>query len=153
MKDFRFWILVTATSIFSLKVSAQAKQDDCTVQLEGLKKINQWTLVYENAITENVPGKVNVHPVTCKLHNIDIAANVYTPPNYDPSKKYAAIVVAHPNGGIKEQVAGSYAQQLAELGYITIAADASYQGASGGFPRNVDRPSNRIEDGYRFKLK
>ena len=24
---------------------------------------NPWGLVYENAITENVPGKVNIHPV------------------------------------------------------------------------------------------
>jgi fermentation-respiration switch protein FrsA (DUF1100 family) len=54
--------------------------------------------------------------------------------------------VAHPNGGVKEQVAGLYAQRLAELGYIAIAADASYQGASGGQPRNVDKPANRIED-------
>jgi fermentation-respiration switch protein FrsA (DUF1100 family) len=54
--------------------------------------------------------------------------------------------VAHPNGGVKEQVAGLYAQRLAESGYIAIAADASYQGASGGQPRNVDKPGNRIED-------
>jgi len=39
-----------------------------------------------------------------------------------------------------------YAQRLAEHGYITVTADAAYQGASGGVPRNVDKPANRIED-------
>jgi fermentation-respiration switch protein FrsA (DUF1100 family) len=69
-----------------------------------------------------------------------------TPANFNPNNKFPAVVVAHPNGGVKEQVAGLYAQRLAEQGYITIAADAAYQGASGGLPRNVDKPSNRIED-------
>jgi len=109
-------------------------------------KQNPFTLVYEGAITENVPGKVNIHPVKYKLNGIDIAANVYTPANYDKNKKYPTLVVAHPNGGVKEQVAGLYAQQLAEKGYITITADAAYQGGSGGTPRYVDKPANRIED-------
>lgn len=107
---------------------------------------NPFTLTYAGAITENVKGKVNIHPVNYTLKGIKISANVYTPANYDPSKKYPAVVVAHPNGGVKEQVAGLYAQKLAENGYITIAADAAYQGASGGLPRNVDEPANRIED-------
>jgi uncharacterized protein len=110
------------------------------------KIANTFGLVYGGALTENVPGKVNIHPVGYKLNGIDIAANIYTPANYDAAKKYPVIVVAHPNGGVKEQVAGLYAQRLAELGYIAIAADASYQGASGGQPRNVDKPANRIED-------
>ncbi|EHL6279522.1 alpha/beta hydrolase [Escherichia coli] len=109
-------------------------------------KKNPFTLVYDGAITENVAGKVNIHPVKYDLHGIQIAANVYTPANYDPAKKYPAIVVAHPNGGVKEQVAGLYAQRLAEHGYITVTADAAYQGASGEVPRNVDKPANRIED-------
>lgn len=107
---------------------------------------NPFTLVYENAITENVPGKVNIHQVTYKLNGINIAANVYTPANYDSLKKYPAVVVAHPNGGIKEQTAGLYAQRLAETGYITIVADAAYQGASGGEPRHTDKPAYRVED-------
>lgn len=107
---------------------------------------NPFSLVYDGAITENKPGQVNIHPVTYKLNGIDIVANVYTPANYDPSKKYEAIVVAHPNGGVKEQVAGLYAQRLAEKGYITITADAAYQGGSGGYPRHTDKPANRVED-------
>lgn len=109
-------------------------------------KKNPSTLVYDGAITENVKGKVNIHTVKYDLHGIQIAANVYTPANYDPAKKYPAVVVAHPNGGVKEQVAGLYAQRLAEQGYITITADAAFQGASGGMPRSVDKPANRIED-------
>lgn len=107
---------------------------------------NPFSLVYEGAITENVAGKVNIHPVTYKIKDIAIAANVYTPADYDASQKYPAIVIAHPNGGVKEQVAGLYAQRLAERGFIAITADAAYQGASGGEPRNVDRPANRVED-------
>lgn len=107
---------------------------------------NAFTLVYDGAITKNEKGKVNIHPVSYKVDGIDIAANVYTPANYDASKKYPVVVVAHPNGGIKEQTAGLYAQRLAESGYITITADAAYQGASGGEPRHTDKPASRIED-------
>lgn len=107
---------------------------------------NPFTLVYDGAITENVKGKVNIHPVSYKVNGINIAANIYTPANYNPTKKYPTVVVAHPNGAVKEQVAGLYAQKLAEQGYITIAADAAYQGASGGEPRGTDKPANRIND-------
>jgi hypothetical protein len=117
-----------------------------TVSFAQTEIENPFGLVDEDAITENIPGKLNIQPVTYTLNGIEIAANVYTPANYDPDKKFPAIVVAHPNGGVKEQVAGLYAQLLAEQGYISITADAAYQGASGGTPRNVDIPHNRIED-------
>lgn len=105
-------------------------------------------LVYQNAITKNEPGKVNIRPVTYEVEGIAVAANLYLLADYDETsdKKYAAVTVAHPNGGSKEQVAGLYAQRLSELGYIAVAADARYQGASGGTPRLRDYPSNRIED-------
>lgn len=107
---------------------------------------NQFGLVYEGAITENVKGKVNIHPVNYILNGLKISANVYTPANFDENQKYPAVVVAHPNGGVKEQVAGLYSQKLAELGYITMAFDAAYQGGSEGMPRNTDKPQNRVED-------
>ena len=126
--------IIVALLIMNMVISASAQNQ------------NQYGLVYRDAVSENVVGKVNIHPVSYEVGGIGVVANIYTPANYDSSKEYVAIVVAHPNGGVKEQVAGLYAQRLAELGYITIAADARYQGASGGEPRNTDRPANRIED-------
>ena len=107
---------------------------------------NAFGLVYEDAISENMPGEVNIHRVTYQVDGIDVVANVYTPAGYDPAKGYAAVVVAHPNGGSKDQVAGLYAQKLAEAGFVTIAFDARYQGESGGMPRRTDKPANRLGD-------
>ena len=107
---------------------------------------NPFNLVYQGTITKNEPGQLNIHPVHHQGNGIGISANIYTPPNFDPAKSYPAITVAHPNGGVTEQVAGLYAQRLAEKGYIAIAADAAYQGASGGQPRQTDKPANRTND-------
>lgn len=140
MKNLSLIVALAMSTAVSDAVKAQSTQK--------VHQNNPFTLVYEGAITENARGKVNIHPVSYKIKDITITANVYLPANYDASKKYPAIVVAHPNGGVKEQVAGLYAQRLAEQGNITITADAAYQGASGGKPRNVDKPANRIEDIY-----
>ena len=134
------------TSARILSIAALGVPAMTTPALGADHKKNPFTLVYDSAITRNEPGKVNIRPVKYQLNGLAIVANVYTPANYDPAKKYAAIVVAHPNGGVKEQVAGLYAQHLAEQGYITIAMDAAYQGGSGGQPRSTDKPQFRIED-------
>ena len=109
---------------------------------------NPFGLVYGGAIEANEPGRVNIRSVRYAVDGIEVAANLYLPADYNETsrKKYPAVTVAHPNGGCKEQVAGLYAQRLAELGCITLACDARYQGESGGEPRLRDYPANRIGD-------
>lgn len=77
---------------------------------------------------------------------ITMAAVINFPPSFDKNKKYPAIVVSHPGGGVKEQTAGTYAKNLAEKGFVTIAYDASYQGESTGEPRQLENPYIRTED-------
>jgi len=115
--------------------------------LEEIYNKNKFGLVYKDAIKENIKGQVNIENVNYLNHDgIKISANIYYPANYNENKSYVGIAVAHPNGGVKEQVSGLFAEKLAENGYITIAFDSAYQGASGGIPRQTDRPSNRVED-------
>lgn len=77
---------------------------------------------------------------------ITLVADMYTPKGMDYTKKHAALVVGPPYGGVKEQGPGRYAQEMAERGYVTIAFDPSYNGESGGYPRQVSSPDIFVED-------
>ncbi len=81
-----------------------------------------------------------------KKLNLKIAGLLFLPKNFDENKKYPAIVVTHPGGGVKEQCSSLYAWNLSQNGYVTLAFDASYQGESEGIPRYLEDPTSRVED-------
>jgi fermentation-respiration switch protein FrsA (DUF1100 family) len=88
---------------------------------------------------------------TIEIKNRDmawsIAATIQFPPSFDDKQSYPAIVAVHPFGSCKEQTSGTvYGKALAEQGFVVIAYDASFQGASGGEPRWVEDPTQRVED-------
>lgn len=77
----------------------------------------------------------------------DIAANILFPPGFDKSKTYPAIVSVHPFGSCKEQTSGNvYGAALAKEGFVVIPYDARFQGESGGEPRWIEDPTQRVED-------
>ncbi len=79
----------------------------------------------------------------------DIAANILLPPGFDAGKRYPAVVANHPIGSCKEQTSGNvYGKALAEAGFVVIVPDASFQGGSGGEPRWIEDPEQRVRD-YR----
>ena len=80
--------------------------------------------------------------VTFPNQFISMAANLFVPPNMERGKRYPALVVGHPFGGVKEQTAGIYASKMAKRGYVTLAYDASHQGESGG----IDAPGQPFYD-------
>ncbi len=75
-----------------------------------------------------------------------ISALVFYPEGFEDGGAYPAVVVTHPGGGVKEQVASLYAWNLARKGYVTIAFDAAHHGESEGMPRYLEDPASRVED-------
>jgi fermentation-respiration switch protein FrsA (DUF1100 family) len=88
----------------------------------------------------------NIDITTLNGYGTTLAAVVHLPPEHDATTQHPAIVVSHPGGGVKEQTAGLYAGKLAEAGFVTVAYDASFQGASTGEPRQLENPHIRTED-------
>ncbi|WP_200943701.1 alpha/beta hydrolase [Brevundimonas sp. Root1423] len=79
-------------------------------------------------------------------YGIEIAGDLYRAKNLNTSTKHRALVVGPPHGGVKEQGAGIYAQEMAKRGFVAVAFDPSYNGQSGGEPRHVTSPELFAED-------
>ena len=84
--------------------------------------------------------------VSFQNKNISIAGNIYRPNEFDESKTYPTLVLATPGSSVKEQIGAIYAQKLAGRGFVALTFDPSYQGESGGEPRDLEDPAARVED-------
>ena len=98
---------------------------------------------YISELNENVTRT----KVTYKnRYGLDVTADLYYSKDIDKTKKYPAIIVGAPYGGVKEQGPCVYGNELALRGFIVLAFDQSFMGESGGFPRNVSSPDIFVEN-------
>ncbi|WP_208790014.1 alpha/beta hydrolase [Actinobacillus vicugnae] len=137
--------LFTLTAIAGLTQTAFAGNEIAKTQ----QNQTVYTVMTEGKIYSEAHRKSlskNMQSTRYQNGDITMAANIYFPENFDKSKKYPAIIVGHPGGGVKEQASGLYAKMLAEKGFVAIAFDASHQGESGGYPRLLEDPEKRIGD-------
>lgn len=92
-------------------------------------------------------GSIGVEQVSFESEGEIMAGNLYLPPNFDPTQKYPAVIVTGSWTTVKEQMAGTYAELLAQQGgYVTLAFDFRGFGESGGAVRNFEDPLLKIQD-------
>ena len=73
-------------------------------------------------------------------YGIAIAGDLYMEKELDEEKKYPALIVGAPYGGVKEQGPCVYANELAKRGFVVLTFDQVFMGESGGEPRHVSSP-------------
>ena len=107
------------------------------------RKIN---VTYEHYIFDLSEDVKRTHVSYLNRYGIKIVADLYTPKNLESGKKYSAIVVGPPFGGVKEQGPGVYSNELAKRGFISLAFDPSFNGESGGENRKLASSDIFAED-------
>jgi fermentation-respiration switch protein FrsA (DUF1100 family) len=88
----------------------------------------------------------NVRSVTFQSEGSRLSGNLYFPPQYEPGTRLPGILVTGSWTTVKEQMAGLYAQRLAQVGFVTLAFDFRHWGTSEGHPRQFESPEHKIRD-------
>ena len=90
--------------------------------------------------------KTTMKKIQFTSNGVKLVGNLYYPENYDPRSSYPAVIVSGSWTTVKEQMAGLYAQRLAQNGFVTLAFDFRNFGESEGEPRFYESPQLKKED-------
>lgn len=115
-------LLMLSTLLFCVSIGAQNNQVNHYNQKQHMKRI------------------------TFKSQGLNIIGNLYFPTQYKKGEHYPALIISGSWTTVKEQMAGLYAEKLAEKGFITLAFDFRNYGESEGKPRFWENPRMKIED-------
>jgi fermentation-respiration switch protein FrsA (DUF1100 family) len=92
---------------------------------------------------------MEIEKIHFQSEGMKVIGNLFKPTDNSKEDKkmpLPAILVAGAMTGVKEQVAGQYAERIAKAGYITLALDHRHFGESEGIPRQHEDPAKKMED-------
>jgi dienelactone hydrolase len=99
---------------------------------------------FEVSIYINMQQKEKVH---FQSEGLKVVGTLFRPQNSKEEEvSLPAILVAGAMSGVKEQVAGQYAERIAKDGYVTLVLDHRHFGESEGEPRQHEDPAKKLED-------
>ncbi len=117
------------------------------------KKLNQEgisgtfiTKIIELKSAGNTVKKVVKKETSFMSEGLIVEGDLYLPETYQDGDKMPAVIVGGSWTTVKEQMAGTYARELAKMGFITLAFDHRFFGESEGEPRGYESPKHKIED-------
>lgn len=84
--------------------------------------------------------------VTFDRDGLTLAGTMFTPAGFDDSRQYEAVIVQGSLSSVKEQMPYTYAQKLADQGFVALAFDYSHYGESEGQPRQLESPAEKLSD-------
>lgn len=98
---------------------------------------------YIFSLNDNVERRKVAYP---NRYGFTIAGELYMAKDMDKEKRYPALIVGAPYGGVKEQGPGVYANELAQRGFVVLTFDPCFMGDSSGEPRHVSSPEIYTEN-------
>ena len=142
MKTKNFFPAQKYSAALALSIFVMLSYASCSTTQNGVSnEAIQERFIFE--LSENV---TRTSVTFTNRFGITLSGDLYTARDLDTSITHPALVVGPPYGGVKEQGPGVYANQLAQRGFVVLAFDPSFNGASGGYPRHVSSPDIFTED-------
>src|SRR3954452_10371798 len=78
--------------------------------------------------------------------DLTLVGNLFTPENFDEDGHYPAVIVEGSFSSVKEQMPSTYAEKLAEQGFVALAFEYAHYGESEGEPRQLESPAEKLSD-------
>ncbi len=116
-----------------------------------MKKVTQFLIMILLVMGVSISAKaqekeVIVKKISFMCNGSKIVGNLFIAKKYKNKKNLPALIIVGPATGIKEQVAGVYAEKMAKKGYITLAFDHRGYGESEGNPRTTENIFDKSDD-------